>query len=102
MPVCREVRNLCSEGAAKCPLVIFSVAVDAGTLTKEPAAKAGIEINLIREPNDAYWDNVWLKKLRCFSSDIPIIAQNYDVDENHPKMVVSVTIGLEREHRWVP
>jgi peptide/nickel transport system substrate-binding protein len=28
-----------------------------------PKAKAaGIEINVVREPNDSYWDNVWLKK----------------------------------------
>jgi len=37
-------------------------AVDAATLYKEHAAKAGIEINLIREPADGYWSNVWLKK----------------------------------------
>jgi peptide/nickel transport system substrate-binding protein len=27
--------------------------------------KAGIEINVVREPNDSYWDNVWLKKDWC-------------------------------------
>ncbi|TDQ80799.1 peptide/nickel transport system substrate-binding protein [Dongia mobilis] len=40
----------------------FSGAVDAGTLFKESAAKAGININVIREADDAYWDAVWLKK----------------------------------------
>ena len=40
----------------------FAGAVDAAVLYKEHAAKAGIDINIIREPNDGYWDNVWLKK----------------------------------------
>ncbi len=40
----------------------YSGAVDAATLYKEHAAKAGIDINLIREPADGYWSNVWLKK----------------------------------------
>jgi len=37
-------------------------AVDASILMKEHAARAGIDINVVREPNDAYWDNVWMKK----------------------------------------
>lgn len=40
----------------------FSGAVDAAVLFKEHAAKAGININVVREPNDGYWSNVWLKK----------------------------------------
>lgn len=40
----------------------FSGGVDAALLMAEQAKKAGIEINVIREPNDGYWDNVWLKK----------------------------------------
>src|SRR2546430_7863254 len=28
----------------------------------ERAKKAGIDITVIREPNDGYWSNVWLKK----------------------------------------
>ncbi len=43
----------------------FAGAVDAAVLYKESAAKAGIEINVIREPNDGYWSNVWLKKPWC-------------------------------------
>ena len=43
----------------------FSGAVDAAVLYKEQAAKAGIEINVVREPNDGYWSNVWLKKPWC-------------------------------------
>jgi peptide/nickel transport system substrate-binding protein len=40
----------------------FSGAVDAALLYQASAAKAGIEINVVRESSDAYWDNVWLKK----------------------------------------
>ncbi len=40
----------------------FAGAVDAAVLYKEHAAKAGIEVNVIREPNDGYWSNVWMKK----------------------------------------
>jgi peptide/nickel transport system substrate-binding protein len=45
----------------------FNGAVDAAVLYKEAAAKAGIDINVVREPNDGYWDNVWLKKAWCAS-----------------------------------
>ena len=31
-------------------------------LFKEHAAKAGIDINVIREPADGYWSNVWKNK----------------------------------------
>ena len=37
----------------------FGGAVDAAVLFKEHAAKAGIVINVVREPNDGYWSNVW-------------------------------------------
>ena len=40
----------------------FAGSVDAALLMSEHAKAAGIEINVIREPNDGYWDNVWLKK----------------------------------------
>ena len=40
----------------------FQGAVDAGVLYSERAAAAGISINIVREPNDGYWSNVWLKK----------------------------------------
>ncbi|MGB7322942.1 MAG: ABC transporter substrate-binding protein [Albidovulum sp.] len=45
----------------------FVGAVDSGVLYSETAAAAGITINVIREPNDGYWDNVWLKKPWCAS-----------------------------------
>lgn len=43
----------------------FPGAVDAAVLYKEHAAKAGININVIREPNDGYWSNVWMRKSWC-------------------------------------
>ena len=43
----------------------FAGAVDAGQLIAASAKKAGIEIELVREPNDGYWSNVWNKKGWC-------------------------------------
>ena len=43
----------------------FPGAVDAGVLFRESAAKAGVNVNVVREPNDGYWSNVWLKKPFC-------------------------------------
>ena len=45
----------------------FPGAVDAGVLYAEHAAKAGIEIEVVREPEDGYWSNVWLVKPWCAS-----------------------------------
>ena len=43
----------------------FAGAVDAAVLYKEHAAKAGIDINVVREPNDGYWSAVWMAKPWC-------------------------------------
>lgn len=40
----------------------FQGAVDTAVLFAEHASKAGININVVREPNDGYWSNVWTKK----------------------------------------
>ncbi len=40
----------------------FAGAVDAVQLYQASAAKAGININVIRESNDGYWSDVWMKK----------------------------------------
>jgi peptide/nickel transport system substrate-binding protein len=45
----------------------FSGAVDAALLMQAQAKAAGIDINVIREPDDSYWDNVWMKKPWCTS-----------------------------------
>jgi peptide/nickel transport system substrate-binding protein len=43
----------------------FGGAVDSSILYREHAAKAGINIEVVREPNDGYWSNVWMKKDWC-------------------------------------
>lgn len=43
----------------------FPGAVDAAVLYKESAAAAGINVEVVREPSDGYWSNVWLKKPWC-------------------------------------
>jgi peptide/nickel transport system substrate-binding protein len=53
--------DLSASGAA------FQSAVDAALLFKENAGKGGITINVVREPNDGYWTNVWNKKPFCAS-----------------------------------
>ena len=40
----------------------FTGAIDAAILWKEHAKACNIDVNVIREPEDSYWDNVWLKK----------------------------------------
>jgi peptide/nickel transport system substrate-binding protein len=40
----------------------FGGAVDAAVLFSESAAEAGITINVVREPSDGYWSNVWMVK----------------------------------------
>ncbi|MEM6934179.1 MAG: ABC transporter substrate-binding protein, partial [Pseudomonadota bacterium] len=43
----------------------FPGAIDASVLFQATAAAAGIEVNVVREPNDGYWSNVWQKKPFC-------------------------------------
>lgn len=45
----------------------FNGCVDTAILYKEHAKKAGITINVVREPNDGYWEKVWRVKPWCFS-----------------------------------
>jgi peptide/nickel transport system substrate-binding protein len=42
--------------------VAFPGAVDAAQLYQQSAAKAGIKIDIKREPGDGYWSEVWNKK----------------------------------------
>jgi len=48
----------------------FPGAVDASVLIQESARKAGIKIQVVREPDDGYWENVWIKKewVQCYWS----------------------------------
>ncbi len=43
----------------------FAGALDAGVLFSESAAAGGINLNVVREPNDGYWSNVWMQKSFC-------------------------------------
>lgn len=43
----------------------FSGAVDMCVLYREHLAKTGINLNIVREPTDGYWSNVWLAKPFC-------------------------------------
>jgi len=43
----------------------FAGATDAAVLFAEQAREASININVVREPADGYWDNIWLKKPFC-------------------------------------
>jgi len=45
----------------------FEGAVDAAQLYQASAAAGGININVVQEPADGYWSNVWLKKPFCAS-----------------------------------
>lgn len=45
----------------------FNGAVDAAQLYQASAKGAGININVVQEPADGYWSNVWLKKPFCAS-----------------------------------
>jgi len=51
----------------------FAGAVDAALLMKDSAAKVGLNINVVREPKDGYWSNVWNKKpwSACYWSGRP-------------------------------
>jgi len=40
----------------------YEGAIDAAQLYAESAKAAGINIEVVREPDDGYWSNVWLKK----------------------------------------
>lgn len=45
----------------------FSGGIDAAALYREAAKPAGIDVNIVREPNDGYWSNVWNKKPFCLA-----------------------------------
>lgn len=45
----------------------FTGATDTGVLFQAAATKAGIALEVKREPSDGYWDNVWLKAPFCAS-----------------------------------
>jgi len=48
--------------ALHCADAAFAGAVDASVLMQGQMEKAGIKVEVVREPNDGYWSNVWMKK----------------------------------------
>jgi peptide/nickel transport system substrate-binding protein len=76
----------------------FAGAVDTALLWQNHAKKAGIKLEVIREPNDGYWSNVWDKKpfsacfwfgrATCdwhFSVVYAADAPQNDTNWNHPR-----------------
>ena len=57
----------------------FAGAVDAGALFAESAKAAGINLNIVREPNDGYWSNVWNSKpfTACYWGGRPVEDQMF-------------------------
>lgn len=45
----------------------FPGAVDAALLIQDSCAQCGITVEVVREPNDGYWSNVWRNKPWCAS-----------------------------------
>lgn len=45
----------------------FAGGLDAAVLFQESARAAGIDINVVREPNDGYWSSVWNVKPFCLA-----------------------------------
>jgi peptide/nickel transport system substrate-binding protein len=93
----------------------FAGAVDAAVLYKEQAARAGININVVRESNDGYWSNVWLKKPWCacywggYSTEDTMFSTGYapeaawnDTQWNHErfsKLMIQARAELDQAKR---
>jgi len=93
----------------------FAGAVDAAVLMKEQAKKAGININVVREPDDGYWSNVWIKKewCMCYWGGRPTEDMMFSVaysdgapwndthwkNERFNKMLVSARAELDEDKR---
>ena len=66
----------------------FAGAINAAVLYADSAAKAGIEIEVEKVPNDGYWDNVWMKAPWSFSywtgrpTEDWMFSQAYAADSN--------------------
>ena len=58
--------------------VAFTGSVEAAQLYQASAAAADIAIDVVQEPNDGYWSNVWLKK--------PFVAANWLIRPTPPIM----------------
>jgi peptide/nickel transport system substrate-binding protein len=93
----------------------FDGAVDTAVLYREHAAKAGIDIEVVREPNDGYWSNVWKQKPWCmaywagrptadwmFSQEYAADAPENDMRWKHPRfneLLVAARAELDEAKR---
>jgi len=93
----------------------FAGAVDAVLLYKASAEKCGININVVREPNDGYWSNVWGAKPFCasywggYSTEDAMLSTGYVTgaawnetrysDERFEKLLVDARAELNTELR---
>ncbi|PHP68038.1 peptide ABC transporter substrate-binding protein [Zhengella mangrovi] len=68
---------------------VFSGAVDMCVLYAEQAKKAGINIKVVREPNDGYYSDVWLKK--------PFTAVSWGA---RPTPDVMFTLAYSKDAAW--
>ncbi|OQX32249.1 MAG: peptide ABC transporter substrate-binding protein [Candidatus Sedimenticola endophacoides] len=68
---------------------VFSGAVDMCVLYAEQAKRAGIKINVVREPNDGYYSDVWLKK--------PFSAVSWG---SRPTPDVMFTLAYKHDAAW--
>lgn len=57
----------------------FGGAVDAAVLMQNSAKASGIDIEVVREPNDGYWGDVWMNKAwcACYWSGRPVEDQMF-------------------------
>jgi peptide/nickel transport system substrate-binding protein len=93
----------------------FPGAVDASVLIAESAKKAGIKIKVVREPDDGYWESVWIKKewVMCYWSGRAtpdwMFSTAYTADANwndtkwkHPKfnqLIIAARAELDQKKR---
>ncbi|SMF13256.1 peptide/nickel transport system substrate-binding protein [Tistlia consotensis] len=62
----------------------YAGSVDAAVLMQAAAEGTGLEINVVREPNDGYWSSVWMKK--------PYVMSNWAVRPT-PTMMFSIAFA---------
>ena len=93
----------------------YAGAVDAGTLFQNSAKASGIDIKVVREPNDGYWSDVWMKKSfsavywsgrviedQAFATTYQCGASWNDTfwcDENFDKMMIAARSELDEAKR---
>jgi peptide/nickel transport system substrate-binding protein len=72
-----------------CSDVVWQGAIESGTLYSEAARPAGINLNVVRVPNDSFWANTW-KKVPFFTSiwygkttEDEVLSQTYSPDSSY-------------------